>query len=82
LERGEDVIATVTVPLGTAKLGGFARVLLPTARAFDVKVPMGVKNGAQLRLRGLGRPGLNGGESGDALVSIKIVQTEKGASRV
>jgi molecular chaperone DnaJ len=37
-----------------------------------MKVPMGVTDGAQLRLRGLGAPGLNGGEPGDALVSIEI----------
>jgi DnaJ C terminal domain len=71
-QRGEDVIAIVIVLLGMAKLGGFARVVLPTGRAFEVKVPAGVPNGAQLRLRGLGQPGLNGGEPGDALVSIEV----------
>lgn len=70
--RGEDVRSTVTVPLNTATQGGLARVVLPTGRMVEVKVPTGVKEGAQLRLRGQGRPGLNGGESGDALITIKI----------
>jgi DnaJ C terminal domain/DnaJ domain len=75
-QRGEDVRATVTVPLATGKLGGIAHVLLPTGRAIEVKVPAGVKDGAQLRLRGLGRVGVNGRDPGDALVSIEIEPNE------
>jgi tetratricopeptide (TPR) repeat protein len=71
-QRGEDVRATVTLPVEVAKYGGSARVVLPTGRAIEVKVPAGVKDGAQLRLRGLGAPGLDGGEPGDVLVSIEI----------
>ena len=70
-QRGQDVITTVTVPPRTAR-GWYTRVLLPTGRALDVKIPTGVKDGAQLRLRGMGQPGLDGGEPGDALVTIKI----------
>ncbi len=48
-QRGQDVIATVTVPPRAAR-GWYTRVLLPTGRELDVKIPMGVKDGAQLRL--------------------------------
>ncbi|WP_363350705.1 J domain-containing protein [Methylocystis echinoides] len=71
-ERGEDVAATATVPLETAAKGGSARVILPSGRTLEVKVPAGVEDSQQIRLRGQGQPGLRGGESGDALVTVKI----------
>ena len=71
-ERGDDQLATITVPPETAAHGGSARVVLQSGRAFDVKVPAGVQDGAQLRLRGMGLPGHNVGEPGDAIVTVKI----------
>jgi DnaJ-class molecular chaperone len=70
--RGEDVVATATVPLETAAKGGSARVLVPSGRTLEVKIPAGVEDGQQIRLRGQGAPGVRGGESGDALVTVKI----------
>jgi len=70
--RGEDVVATATVPLETAALGGSARVVLPSGRTLDVKIPAGIEDGNQIRLRGQGQPGPIGGEAGDALITIKI----------
>ena len=82
-KRGEDLAATATVPPETASLGGSARVVLPTGRAFDVTIPAGIEEGKQIRLRGQGQPALSwratangleavGGEPGDALITIKI----------
>ncbi len=71
-ERGEDVVATATVPLETAARGGSGRVILPSGRTLEVKIPAGVEDGQQIRLRGQGQPGARGGEPGDALVSVKI----------
>ncbi len=71
--RGSDVVATATVPLETAALGGSTRVALPGGRMVDVKVPAGVDDGQQIRLRGQGHPGPVGGEAGDALVTVKIL---------
>ncbi|MGA8171016.1 MAG: DnaJ C-terminal domain-containing protein, partial [Methylocystis sp.] len=68
-----DVVATATVPLETAVLGGSTRVALPGGRMVDVKVPAGMDDGQQIRLRGQGHPGPVGGEAGDALVTVKIV---------
>jgi len=70
--KGEDVAATATVPLETAAHGGGARVFLPSGRTLEVKVPAGVEDGQQIRLRGQGGPSPIGGEAGDALVTIKI----------
>lgn len=70
--RGDDVVATATVPLETAAKGGSARVLVPSGRTLEVKIPPGVEDGQQIRLRGQGAPGARGGEPGDALVTVKI----------
>lgn len=70
--RGEDVVATATVPLETVAHGGAARVILPSGRTLEVKIPAGVDDGQQIRLRGQGQPGARGGEPGDALVTVKV----------
>jgi DnaJ-class molecular chaperone len=70
--RGDDVVATATVPLETAARGGSARVLVPSGRTLEVKIPSGVEDGQQIRLRGQGAPGVRGGEPGDAIVTVKI----------
>lgn len=70
--RGADVTATATVPLETVVAGGQARIVLPNGRVLEVKVPAGMEDGQQIRLRGQGSSGPPGGEAGDVLVSVKI----------
>lgn len=71
-KRGEDVVATATVPLESLVKGGAARVILPSGRTVEVTVPAGVEDGKQIRLRGQGQPGALGGEPGDALVTVRV----------
>jgi len=70
--RGDDVVATATVPLEAAAHGGSARVLLPGGRALDVTIPAGIDDGQQIRLRGQGQPGPVGAEAGDAIITVRI----------
>jgi DnaJ-class molecular chaperone len=74
LPRGEDVNAELTVSLREAVKGGKSRVTLPTGRTLEVSVPAGVEDGQQIRLKGQGQPSPFGGESGDAMVSVKIAK--------
>lgn len=69
--RGDDVTAAATVPLETLGRGGAARMILPGGRAIDIKIPAGIEDGQQIRLRGQGQPGAGGGEPGDVLVTVK-----------
>ena len=71
-ERGADVTVTATVPLETVGRGGSARIFLPSGQALNATIPAGTEDGEQIRLRGQGQPGRNGGASGDALITIKI----------
>jgi DnaJ-class molecular chaperone len=69
--KGEDVAASVTVPLSMAVGGGSVRVILPTGKSLDVAVPAGVEDGKSIRLRGQGGPGPRNGVAGDAIVTVR-----------
>jgi DnaJ-class molecular chaperone len=69
--RGDDVAASVTVPLAMAAGGGSVRVALPTGKTLDIDVPAGVEEGKPIRLRGQGRPGTKNGPAGDAIITVR-----------
>jgi DnaJ-class molecular chaperone len=69
--RGEDIPATVAVPLSTIAQGGSIRVVLPTGKTLDATVPAGIEEGKSVRLRGQGQPGRRGGSPGDVIVTIR-----------
>jgi curved DNA-binding protein len=73
LERkGDDLQATVSVPLTTAVLGGEGEV--PTlAGPIGIKIPPGSRAGRVFRLRGHGLPRLEAsGEKGDLLAVLAV----------
>ena len=70
--RGEDVQAVVTVSLADSVHGAKAIVTLPSGRALEVSVPAGIEDGKQIRLKGQGNAGVNGGSNGDALITVHI----------
>ena len=57
---GRDVTATVTITLPEAAKGAKRRVQLPTGKEVDVKIPAGLADGQQIRLKGQGLPGPGG----------------------
>jgi DnaJ-class molecular chaperone len=67
---GRDVTVPVTITLEEAAAGGTRRVRLPTGKEVDVKIPAGLVDGKQIRLKGQGLPGPGG--IGDLLIAIKI----------
>ena len=70
--RGGDVHYRLEVDFLDAINGASRRVTLPDESVLDVTIPAGTRDGQILRLRGKGRPGLNGGPPGDALVEIAV----------
>src|SRR5947209_2032208 len=70
--RGQDVSAQVTVTLAEAARGGARRVHLPNGKEVEVKIPAGLTDGQQIRLKGQGSPPPGGGPAGDALITINI----------
>jgi DnaJ-class molecular chaperone len=69
-QTGQDVNATLTVTLGDIARAARLRVRLPTGKEVEVKLPAGVVDGQQIRLRGQGLPGPGG--AGDALITVTV----------
>ncbi len=70
--RGSDIRYNLTLGFLDAINGGKHQLTLPDGSNLDVTIPPGISDGQVLRLRGKGRPGLNGGPPGDALIEIEV----------
>jgi DnaJ-class molecular chaperone len=68
---GRDVAAALSVTLAEAAKGVKKRVQLPTGKEVEVKVPAGLDEGQQIRLKGQGLPGA-GGRAGDLLITVSV----------
>jgi DnaJ-class molecular chaperone len=69
--RGADVNAALTISLPEAANGASKRVHLPNGKDVDVKIPAGLSEGQQIRLKGQGMPGPDG-SAGDLLITVSI----------
>jgi DnaJ-class molecular chaperone len=67
---GRDVSAAVTITLPEAAKGTTRRVHLPNGKELDVKIPAGLADGKQIRLKGQGLPGPTG--PGDVLITVSV----------
>jgi DnaJ-class molecular chaperone len=70
--KGEDFTAAVTVSFDEAASGGTRRVVLQNGEQIDVKIPVGVKDGQTIRVKGRGGAGLGGGPNGDILLTVSV----------
>ena len=70
--KGEDFAFAMTVAFDEAARGSTRRLSLPDGREIDVRIPAGIKDGQQIRLRGQGGPGRNGGPAGDVLATVSV----------
>jgi DnaJ-class molecular chaperone len=68
---GRDITATATITLEEAAKGTTRRVELPTGKELEVKVPAGLTDGQQIRLKGQGLA-MPGGKPGDVLITVSI----------
>ncbi len=69
-QRGPDRSYKITVDFLDAAKGSTRRITLPDGKMLDVRIPAGIEDGKQIRLRGQGDPGPAG--AGDALVEVSI----------
>jgi DnaJ-class molecular chaperone len=69
--KGEDFSAAVTVSFAEAAIGGTRRVMLQNGEQIDVKIPVGVKDGQVVRVKGRGGAG-RGGPNGDILLTVAV----------
>jgi DnaJ-class molecular chaperone len=69
---GESYEVAATVSFEEAARGGTRRVYMPDGREVDVRIPVGLRDGQQIRLKGQGGEGRNGGPRGDVLLNVSV----------
>lgn len=72
--KGRDSMVRVDIPFNTSILGGEISVENHEGKRLAVKIPPGLLSGSQLRLKGQGHSGMNGGPSGDILVEVMVAE--------
>jgi DnaJ-class molecular chaperone len=69
--RGGDIAAAATISLTEAAKGTTRRVQLPTGKEVEFKIPAGLADGQQIRLKGQGLAGARG-RGGDVLITVTV----------
>lgn len=72
-QDGPDVVASTELDFRTAAQGAMVE-LVADGKPIKVRIPAGVRNGQRIKLRGKGRPGLNGGKAGDLVITVTVRQ--------
>ena len=68
--KGADIGYRLRVPFTDAATRADQRITLADGKTIDLKLPAGVEDGTQMRLKGKGEPGPGG--SGDGIVTVSI----------
>jgi DnaJ-class molecular chaperone len=69
---GQDFTVSTMVSFEEAANGGTRRVVLPNGEQIDVKIPPGLKDGQQIRLKSRGGAGRAGGPAGDVMIHVSV----------
>ena len=74
-ERGKDIEDEITIPPEVVSAGGkvsyhYAKPDNP--RDLMIKIPAGIRQGQKIKLKGMGKDGRHGGETGDLYLKVKI----------
>ncbi|MBN1479734.1 J domain-containing protein [candidate division KSB1 bacterium] len=69
--KGQDISAELTIPFDMAISGG-KQVMVVNGHKLNVNIPVGAEDGKKIRLRGQGHHGMDGGASGDLIITIHV----------
>ena len=71
-QKGQDVAYNMSVSFLDAAVGAEKSIAL-NGKTLNVKIPAGTESGQTLRLKGQGYVSPNGGENGDALITVNVL---------
>ncbi|MCB9993359.1 MAG: J domain-containing protein [Hyphomicrobiaceae bacterium] len=72
--KGKDFTAPISVTLEQAHRAETVPLTLSNGKVLSVKLPIGVQDGQQIRLKDQGQPSPAGGEPGDAILTVKFAR--------
>lgn len=79
-KRGEDFEMEIELSLEDAYHGCLRKIEIsgagPTVRRLEVSIPQGVRNANKIKVANEGKPGSNGGASGDLYLKVRIKEHE------
>ena len=71
-QPGVDLTARTSIDFIDSIKGATIKLALQGMEALNVKIPAGVQDGQKIKLRGKGRPSLNGGPTGDLIITVRV----------
>ena len=71
-EPGASIKLSTTVSFIEAALGATRRLTLPDGRMLNVRIPAGIADGQQIRLKNQGEASQTGGLAGDVLIDVRV----------
>lgn len=78
---GENIESTINITLEEAFAGSNKKISFKNyddkMKNITVKIPRGIVNGGKIRIKSQGKPGKNGGASGDLFIKINILENSK-----
>ncbi|HMU47514.1 MAG TPA: J domain-containing protein [Chitinophagaceae bacterium] len=74
--RGEDYHAELQLNLSDV-FKTHQQVLTVNKKNIRITIPAGVENGQQIKIKGYGGPGINGGPNGDLYITFSIINNTK-----
>ena len=79
-KKGENVEASIEIAIEEGYFGVEKKLTLKVqdggTKNVTIDVPRGIRDGEKIRLAALGKPGKNGGRSGDLIIKTKIKEHE------
>lgn len=72
--QGHNKNYKITIGFEEAAKGSNRRLTLDDGKEIDIKIPVGISTGQQIRLKDKGSSGIAGGKNGDAIVKITVAK--------